>query len=489
MKLIVLMIETVLALWPLLLSILSVATATAATLHVVLRKRDSRAVIGWVGLVWLAPLVGSLVYVCFGINRIQRRAMALKIDRRWVEQLPHRRHPEREQRLERVQREHPGLLGLMRLEHRLSGNPLLPGNQVECLINGDTAYPAMLKAIDAAQESIALLTYIFDNDAVGQMFREALRRARDRGVAIRVLIDAVGARYSRPTMIDVLERDGISVAAFLPTGRPSMVKYSNLRNHRKILVVDGRIAFTGGTNIREGHWIARRPKAPAQCLHFRIEGPVVTQIQEMFAIDWGFATQEQLTGAPWFPALEERDAVWAHGIPDGPDEHLEVLHDVIIGALGTASDRVWIITPYFLPESALMHALTICASRGVDLRIILPETNNLPLVQWAAEAAFQYLIPKGCRIFLTPEPFDHTKLMTMDGAWSLIGSTNWDPRSLRLNFEFNVACYDNKLAASLEHIVELKLQEAREVTMDDISEWRLPRRLRNGLARLLTPYL
>jgi cardiolipin synthase len=262
-----------------------------------------------------------------------------------------------------------------------------------------------------------------------------------------------------------------------------------MRNHRKILVTDGRVAFTGGTNIREGHCLKLDPEYPVQCLHFRIEGPVVSQLQRVFAIDWAFATDETLSGEVWFPLLDTAGTVWARGIEHGPDEHFEKLADLMAAALASAKHRVSILTPYFLPDASLIRALNVAAMQGVDVRIYLPGENNIALVQWAAAAQVWQMLEKGCRIFHTDPPFDHTKLMIVDDAWSLIGSTNWDPRSLRLNFEFNVECYGPDFAEELNRIVAKKVSSAREVLVEDVNERRIPVKLRDGLAQLLSPYL
>jgi cardiolipin synthase len=262
-----------------------------------------------------------------------------------------------------------------------------------------------------------------------------------------------------------------------------------LRNHRKILVVDGRLGFTGGTNIREGHQLGLRPKSPVQCIHFLVEGPVVAQMQEVFAIDWAFATDESLGGDLWFPELRRAGPVWSRGVPGGPDEDFEKLTDTLIAALSVARESVRILTPYFLPDVGLIRALAVTAMRGVDLRIYLPSTNNIALVEWASAVTWEQLLEKGCRIFLTPPPFDHSKLMVVDGNWSLIGSTNWDPRSLRLNFEFNLECYDSAFAQSLLEIISRKAAVAREVRLQEVQNRGLALRLRDGVARLGTPYL
>src|SRR5262249_7052401 len=240
---------------------------------------------------------------------------------------------------------------------------------------------------------------------------------------------------------------------------------------------------------REGHWLSLKPRSPVQCLHFALEGPIVSHLQETFVTDWEFATGEALTGDTWFPELRPVAAAWARGIAHGPDEDFEKMVDVIIGALSIAERRVRIVTPYFLPDSSLIKALGVAAMRGVDVEILIPSDSNIRLVQWATTAQLWQMLEKGCRVFYTAPPFDHTKLMIVDDAWSLIGSTNWDPRSLRLNFEFNVECYDGTLAHSLNAIVDGKLKSAREVTLDELNARPIYRQLRDGLARLLSPYL
>lgn len=474
--------------WPWLVLLAHVAGAMAVTVDAVLRKRHVQAIFGWIGLAWLAPFIGAFAYLCFGINRIRRTATTLHLKGPRQTRIPTVPSLPNAPLDQEGGAWTPALKGLEHLGSRVTGNPLLSGNQVTPLENGDAAFPAMLSAIDNAQRSVALQTYIFDSDEVGAMFCEALVRAARRGVAVRVLIDDVGARYSRSSMLQQLRTSGVVAATFLPTSLPRLFRYANLRNHRKIMVVDGKIGFTGGMNIRAGHWLSHSPLHPTRCLHFKIEGPLVVDLQQTFAIDWAFATGETLEGEHWFLAPQECGSVMARGIAAGPDEDLGKMPNIVLGALAAAEHSVYIMTPYFLPDDVLLRTLQITAMRGVEINLVLPLKSNLRVMDWAMKPQLHYLLDEGCRIYLSPPPFDHTKVFVVDGCWSLIGSTNWDARSLRLNFEYNVECYDSSLAKALQTIVHDRIRHAQPLTAAMLHRSTLVR-LRDGLARLLSPYL
>ena len=472
---------------PPLLAALQLLMAVVASAHVVLHKRDVRAAIGWIGLIWLVPYGGSVLYALFGINRIRRRASGLRAQRpqaRSAERVP----PSRTELASALPSSASHLLSVARLIDRVTDTGITAGNSVVPLAGGGQAYKAMLEAIDAAERTLGLITYIFDNNSAGHSFVAALARAVGRGVAARVLIDGVGARYSRPTITGILRAQGVPAAEFLPSLFPLSIHYANLRNHRKILVTDGRTGFTGGMNIRRGHATHDGPNA-IQDVHFRLQGPVVAHLAETFADDWAFTTGEQLLGDDWFPPLQDAGPVFARGIAAGPDEAFERVQWAMLGAMSLARERIRIVTPYFLPDTALSTVLQVAALRGVRVDIAIPERNNLRLVQWASWAKIFQFLARGCRFWLTPPPFDHSKLMTVDGVWSLIGSMNWDPRSLRLNFEFNVECYDMTLASELDALIDDKIGLSRPLTLADVHARNLPIKLRDGAAWLLSPYL
>ena len=478
-------LEQISRFWPHLVAGFTLLAALFASIHALLHKRDSRAVTLWLGFIWFLPLFGSVFYLAFGVNRIRRRALSLRVQSGVTSPIPKNLG----------EPEHEGaahLKMLAKVVSRVTVFPLTSHNHIQPLVNGDEAFPAMLAAIESAQKTISLSTYIFDNDPTGKQFVAALGRAVARGVAVRVLIDSAGARYSWPTIIHQLRHAGVTTARFLPSSllAPWRVMTINLRNHRKVLAVDGQIAFTGGINIRHGNVLAARPRNPVQDLQFRVEGPAVAQLQAAFANDWAFTTKEVLKDKTWFPEPRiSSHGVIARVITDGPDADFEKLRLTLLAALAEAQTSVQILTPYFLPDPALVSALNLAALRGVRVDIILPVKNNLPLVHWASRAMWWQVLERGCHLWLTPPPFDHSKLMVVDNHWVLLGSANWDARSLRLNFELNVECYGRDFANEMELLVQRKLRRAHEVTLVEADGRSLPAKLRDATARLFSPFL
>jgi cardiolipin synthase len=470
--------------WPHIAAGFGFLAALLASFHALLNKRDSRAATLWLGLIWFLPVFGPLLYLALGVNRIRRRALSLAVHKTFSRPVPENLGEPQHEGAEHLKM-------LARTVSRVVTRPLTAGNKIEPLVNGDAAFPAMLAAIESARKSITLCTYIFDNDASGGQFVAALARAVERKVEVRVLVDAAGARYSWPPITHRLRRAKIPFAKFLPASlfTPWRAATINLRNHRKSLVVDGTIAFAGGMNIRHGNVLADQPKKPVQDLQFKITGPVIAQLQEAFANDWTFATGEVLDGQIWFPELKASGNVIARAISDGPDADFDKARWTLLAALGEAQTSIQILTPYFLPDSALVTSLNLASLRGVRVDIILPAKSNLPFVHWASRAMWWQVLERGCHVWLTPPPFDHSKLMIVDGHWVSFGSANWDARSLRLNFELNVECYGRDFAQEMETFSMEKISAAREVTLAEVDKRPLPVKLLDAIARLFSPFL
>jgi cardiolipin synthase len=462
---------------------LTVALSLVASGHVVLNKRDVRAALGWFALIWLAPVVGAAAYAVLGVNRIRRRAQALRL-------------PDFRARPAGGERPPPPALPpgadhlapLLALAEGVVRQPLVAGNSVDLLPGGPVAYPAMCAAIEAAERSVTFCTYIFDRGEAGDRFVAALAGAQARGVKVRVLVDAVGARYRWPPEYWRLRKAGIQTALFMPRLTPAWLPFVNLRNHRKVLVVDGRTGFTGGMNVRDD-FLPAPGRSAFMDLHARVEGPAVAHLQSAFAEDWLFTTGEPLDGREFFPPSAAAGTVLARGVTDGPDEDFEAVRWLLLGALATARERIRIVTPYFLPDAGLVSAIDVAVMRGVEVDVVLPERGNLPIVQWAQNAQLWQVIERGCRIWVTPPPFDHSKLLVVDGVWTLLGSANWDPRSLRLNFELQLECWDPDLAARVEALALERMARGRRLSLADVDGRSLAVKLRDGVARLFSPYL
>ncbi|MDY0190185.1 MAG: cardiolipin synthase [Desulfuromonas sp.] len=470
--------------------------STLAAFHVLLNKRDPRAALLWIVVCLGVPGFGVLLYLLLGMNRIRTRALNWQDSGQGMQLITPAS----------VDYETPAVLQqpyatqnyqlLRQLSDRVSRRPLLAGNRVQPLHNGDAAYPAMLDAIDAAKISIALSTYIFDTHTCGRQFIAALCAAAARGVEVRVLIDGLGECYSWPRAHKLFRDSKVQVALFLPVALQRRGIHFNLRNHRKLLVVDGEIGFTGGMNISQRHLHNRPADTEANRwtrdrvvdIHFKVEGPVVGQMQETFREDWNFATGETFSGRN-YPAPLDNGNCLCRGISAGPNEEFEKLVWIIVGALNCARKRVAIMTPYFIPDRILVSALIAAQLRGVKVTIILPQKNNLPYVHWASRGALQELLEYDIKIYYQPAPFVHSKLVLMDDYYALIGSANIDPRSQRLNFEFVLELYDVQINQELRDHFHAVCQTAQPITYDELAARNLLTKLRDNFFRLFSPFL
>ncbi|HTO32644.1 MAG TPA: phospholipase D-like domain-containing protein [Pararhizobium sp.] len=477
--------------WPHILAVLSVILGVPAAIHATMTKQEVRSALGWVGIILLSPVLGALLYAIAGINRIRRSSIEQQ------RSLVRERGPDAlgkfDVSITAVAERFGQRFGAMKLlGDRVSRHRMCAGNQITMLEDGDTAYAAMLQQIATATRAVLLETYIFDRDEIGLRFADALIKAVKRGVEVRVLIDAVGARYSVPSIVGHLEAGGVMVKVF--NGNIIMglrLPYANLRTHRKILIVDGVVAFTGGMNIRSGFTLEFAGDGQARDTHFRVAGPVVADLFQVASEDWQFASREVLEAAAWqiAPAPHVKPAMLMRAVPSGPDRTNESNHKMMMGAFSIARRNIRIMSPYFLPDRELISALVTAALRGVDVDIIVPAVNNLVLVDRAMTAQFDQILKGGCRIWRSTGPFNHSKLMTVDDRWAYVGSSNLDPRSLRLNFEIDLEVLDTGFAGSIGHRIQAVLNEAHPVTLPDLRAKPFATRLLNKIFWLGSPYL
>ena len=460
---------------PLLIAHVLIAGTVSA--HVLLTKRDVGAAIGWIGLGWLSPFLGGGLYYMFGINRVRRRGA--RLGRRVAPKPPDPFVP--------IGSQDGHLAPLEQAAHHISRRPAMAGNSVEILHNGDEAYPRMVEAIEAARTSVALCSYILRDDVAGGPILEALARAHARGLAVRVLMDGIGSGYFSSPAYRRLQRDGVPSARFMHSTKPWSMPFLNLRTHKKLLVTDGRLAFTGGLNIGAENLLASKPKHPVRDMHFFVTGPVVAQLMDAFAQDWQFATDEALSGDAWFPELAPTGDCTARVVTSGPDREVERIEYLVLMAVTCARRSVRVMTPYFLPDDRIVTALCLAAMRGVRVDIVIPRRSNHRLVDFATRANVGPLLQAGCHIWRGPPPFEHSKLMVVDETWTLVGSANWDMRSFRLNFEMNLELTQDALAQALTRHIDERTGD--RLTAAELARRPLPVRLMDAAVRLMLPYL
>lgn len=458
-----------------------------AVLHALLYKRDPRSALGWVGVSLLFPLLGPVLYYLLGINRIVTSARQFDIA------APHitigyesgRSGPVTHNPQVPVS---ASLAPLVNITDHVGSFPLTADNDIQMLIDGAEAYRAMLRAISEAQDFIVLSSYIFDTDSSGRQFINALGEAVDRGVSVRVLLDGVGVLYSWPRAHRLLRRRGVHVARFLPPRLFPPQFHINLRNHRKILVVDGLIGFTGGMNIGDRHLVDDATGTGTSDLHFQVQGPVLAQLYQVFAEDWQFCTAEALDEINVLTASSAGDA-FARCIRDGPNEDMDKILLTVMASIAAARQSVTLITPYFLPPTAIVSSLQAAALRGLDVAVLLPERSNLRFVDWATRNMLLELLQYGVKVYYQPPPFAHTKLLVIDDCYAQVGSANIDPRSLRLNFELNMEVLSPVVVNVLSTYAAQCRDRCRVLSSEEIEKRSLPSRIRDAIFWLFTPYL
>jgi len=370
------------------------------------------------------------------------------------------------------------------------GSSMIDGNRISILQNGIEILPAMLEAIASARKSVNLEAYIFWSDDVGTRFRDALSERASHGVEVRVLVDGVGSakRLSRSD-VEILRRSGCRVEFFRPL-RPWMLDVINRRTHRRILVVDGKVGFTGGVGLAKmwdgnadspDHW---------RDTQVRIEGPAVAEMQSAFQENWAEVTRELLVGEKFFPGLAQVGSVLAAVVPSSPRPSSSACQTLYSVAVSAAEHAISISNSYFVPNAESVALLAAASERGVNVRILVPGAiNDVPMTKASGRATFGKLLQAGVKIYEYQPTMMHAKTMVVDGIWTTVGSSNFDERSFRLNDEVNVNIYDAGIAAQMETMFQEDLARSEEIKL---RPWlRRPRfsKIKERISGLLKPQL
>ena len=464
--------------WVEALAPLSLVIAAIVTVHVLLTKRDVGTSIGWIGLAWLSPVVGGIMYYLLGINRVKRRAQ------RFADRPSNGSRDESAGHWRARRPSGPAGTGGTRASPAGMSSQATPCTMYH---NGDEAYPPMLAAIASATTSVALSTYILRDDVAGGRFIEALIAAHRRGVAVRVLVDGFGGGYFLSQAYFRLRRTGVPAARFMHSPLPWRMPFLNLRTHKKLLA-DRRQARLHRRHEHRRRKRAGNPPAPPRPRHAFPRGrpgggPVDGSLRPRLVL-----RHRRGSDSPaWFPPLAPAGEAIARVITSGPDQDLEKIEFLVLEAVACARRSIQVVTPYFLPDERLITSLSMAAMRGVAVEIVMPEASNHRLIDWAARANVGPLLSHGGRIWLNPPPFDHSKILVIDGQWSMIGSANFDMRSFRLNFELSMEVYHSDLAETLQAMIQAR--KGKMLTEANLLARPMPIRLRDSLVRLLMPYL
>ncbi len=454
---------------------------------VILRHREPMSALAWILGIILVPGLGGLLYLLIGTTRLEEKAQRKRVARETIPRdlptlVPYELPAPAGDELSLTHR-------LMELACHVAETRPTEGNRAEVITDTNRAYGLQEQAIRAARRHIHLEYYIFQPDETGRRFRDLLIAKAREGVQVRFLFDAVGSIRLGARFLGPMRDAGVRAECFLPVSLLRRRWVFNLRNHRKILVVDGEIGFTGGVNVGN-EYIGRESQFGYwRDTHMMLRGPAVLQLQRVFAADWLFAAGEELVDVEFYPAVDPAGDHVVQIMASGPDQRVEMIHELFVAAITSARRRVWLETSYFVPTEPLRMALHIAAHRGVEVRLILPHRSAHLTALLAAHSYYDELLASGVQIHEYRGGLLHSKLMTIDGEWSTVGSANFDNRSMRLNFEAGAVFYGPAMAERLEEIFGEDLARSEPLDRAAWARRSIAQRLLENSCRLLSPIL
>jgi cardiolipin synthase A/B len=456
---------------------------------VVMTKKDATSAVAWCLLVFFLPLIGALLFWVFGYNHVDRPILRKRQHRsRFRASYP----PQRPEAARGEKGGDSGVAtysGLGELALRVNAFPVTPGNAVTFYDETKAAYDAILKAVAEARNHTHLEYFIIRPDETGKALLDLLTEKARQGVEVRLMYDSMGTRGLKRSLLRPLREAGGKVSAFLPLNPLRSRLQINLRNHRKITVVDGRVAFTGGMNVGDEYLGKHRYFGYWRDEVARLEGPAVAGLQRVFAEDWSFATGESVNDPAYFPPMEPAGDATVQVIESGPDQEINSIREVYFAAILTARERLWIASPYFVPDRGLLDALRLARYRGVDVRLL----SLMKPDKWIAFLAARYywsdMLAVGMKVYQYAKGMMHSKMMMVDGKWAFIGSANLDNRSLYLNFEAGCILHVPAKVKELEDSFLRDLEESEPLEEKVFSRRSFRARLAESACRLLSPVL
>lgn len=458
--------------------------------HLLLLKKRPSATLAWLWAIVFIPFLGAIFYFGFGTDRLKRRRLRRR--NHFSARATRQNAPESTtdgattQLLTKLPQRERQFLQLL---SRINQLPVSSAGNLSVLRDAKEFYAALEERIKGAKHHVHLEFYIWNPDETGARFLRLLVDAANRGVIVRLLLDGVGSHGFAESLLVDLRKAGGQFSWFQSLDPKRNRFFLNLRNHRKLQVVDGVAAFVGGMNIgleyegldvELGHW---------RDVQVEVDGPIVGELQDVFADDWFFATGEKISDAAFFPVPSTEAKIITHVVLGGPDRRNEPISKSIVSLLNEASERVWIATGYFVPDDIILAALELAASRGVDVRLLISERNDHPWLVVVGRSYYGQLLAAGVRIFEYSVGVNHAKIMIADDRWSMIGSANLDYRSMRLNFELNLLSHSVERNGELARILDQDFGLSKEIKLAEFSSRPFSQKFAEAALRPLSPML
>jgi cardiolipin synthase A/B len=466
--------------WPQ-LTILAVVWGLVMAVHIVLQRRPAASTISWLMVLAFLPILGFLIYRLLGPLRLERKKLRRAAGRQVVR--------DSMGALIELGSQSPEDVQLALVPIAVGEAAPMRAHELDLYYDGDSTYAAMAEAIAAARHHIHMEYYIWEPDQIGTRIRDLLIERARAGVQVRMIIDGMGCNHLRRKWLRPLRDAGVEVAWFNPVSLKSLRRRrADFRTHRKILVVDGTVGFTGGMNIVDSH-SAALCQTYWRDTHLRIKGAAVWAMQRVFVEDWYFAAEKMPPVEDMVPPDDPSARHIVQILSSGPDTTAFAIHKAFFTAINEARERVWITTPYFVPDEPILAALSAAAHRGIDVRVLVPLRGDSKLVDLAARSYFPELVAAGVVIYEYQPRFIHAKTLIADDDVTIVGTANLDNRSFRLNFEIAAVIYGEDAAASMAQQFMHDLDDSRQVVASDLVGLSFRRRFGQAGARLFSPLL
>ncbi len=476
---------------PNVLSAIFTLTIIATIFVVILEKGNPSKTIAWILILILFPLVGILLYFYFGKNYRKDKIFS----RKGVEDIPRIEALTKNQIIELdnhhlIKKEYiKGKKGIIRLLLNNSKALLTENNRIEIFNNGKDKFEALMIALKNAKHHIHLQYYIIDDDKIGNKIKAFLIKKANEGVDVKVLYDEVGSWGLSKKYINEMRNGDVKITGFMPVRFPLFANKVNYRNHRKIVVVDGRVGFLGGFNIADRYIEGTKELGAWRDTHLRIEGDAVHSMQAIFLSDWYFANSEYLKDENYFPQHQITDKTLVQITACGPDSDWASIMQAYFMAITTAKKYIYISTPYFVPNESIMTALKTASLSGIKVIVLLPEKADFFLYTWTNRSYVEELLEAGVNVFTYKKGFTHSKVMIVDGIFSSVGSANMDVRSFEQNFEVNALIYDKTTTDLLQTAFQNDLKNSEEIVFDEFKNRPPSHKFAESLAKIFTPLL